>query len=1082
MAFADRLESLLVRGDVRAATATLRSLAGEELREARDWFARSKRWVGELHTLPYQGADDERFDSRWDAYWIVALCAVRLCGPATAAARVPWQHLWSYRVSPGELAFVEALRQADRSWVGDFAAAAAQARLGGNARNVEATLTRVVRAGLVHHHLPAPSGPVFYRSWLAGSPALELPSGRGAAEDAERLARDPLMPDLLWHYLASGHCGHDPWLPAATAELVRRGNLDRSALLEHVLGLLTAPQRPKSQAVLAQVAAALDVRADEVPGGLTYLLGVMATSHGQVVPVLLPLAAELVTDGESLVELTRVVAGRGELRPKQVLLRAIQSDPVRSAAGTQVAAEALDMLGAGDDAAFSAQVARVRSRLGIGTAAPEQPERPARCGLWDAVPVAVEPERRFGRLVGGRQAWRAVLDAKARNTDERDTRRMGDELLTEMARGEFDGAFLADEVQHLLDAGRFAAADFARVFGDVFLAGGLRQGWPVALEIADAACRAARPPAALPALLRMLASFAHEVPAQDLPPALLELATGDGHTKARVEARRLGAVLAGCDAETFLARLRAPDAAAGAPSSSHRPSARGLWREDDDVDPLPSQRPVVPGSSRLDALREALSENFNYYTQSHVDVCFWPPSHLVPTPATSLTNPELVLAATVRAIHERGAEQVRAALAGIPREYPPVDVVAAIDFWATGGLDTAMFWRIAGHARTYRSLDEALARDPSLGYAERRDRVDALVFRPVPGDDPESVLLPRPLDSAVARLAFLRACESLLLAEANPVVLATPTWADGTLAFSTLLERLASGNGAAVGALDLVQALYRLRPVDAAALDQLDRAPVPTSAALTTPDGRTTWNALDVITEWVAAGGLPALEPVAVDGRWTTGTVAPVPWSRCAALPAELREDPWYWSAIPSDQVRLMPRWADRAIEHAHLADAYFDPRFVPGRAAGPLGEPFHDRILGFLAGKPNGSSEPLLATVVDLARHDRLDPDAAVAAALGRHAAGILALGRLTQGFADVVERGGLRGLWPSALAIAAALTEVPNKPSGLAQLLRLLTGYAAEVPKPEVPEELRRFAAAAGSTRSQVEARALVAALEGR
>lgn len=477
-----------------------------------------------------------------------------------------------------------------------------------------------------------------------------------------------------------------------------------------------------------------------------------------------------------------------------------------------------------------------------------------------------------------------------------------------------------------------------------------------------------------------------------------------------------------------------------------------------------------------------MSEDFNYYAQSHVDVCFWPPIHRVPAAATSLTNPELVLAATVRAIHRHGAQQVRAALAGIERTYPPLDVVAAIDFWATDRLDTAMFWRIARHARTYQSLDSELAQDPSLDYAERRHRLDALAFKPVPGGDPDSVLLPRPLDSAVARLAFLRACESLLLAEANPVVLATPTWADGTLDLSTLLERLASGDGAAVGALDLVQALYRLRPVEAAALDQPDRAPVLTCAALTAPDGRTGWNAHDVVAEWVAGGGLPGLEPVVVNRRWTTDVVAPVPWSRCAALPAELREDPWCWSAVPSDQVRLMPRWADRAIEHAHLADAYFDPRHLPGRAAGPLGEPFHDRILGFLAGKPNQASEPLLATVEDLARHDRLDPDAAVAAAQGRHAAGILALGRLTQGIADVVERGGLRGLWPSALAIAAALTQVPNKPSGLPQLLRLLTGYAAEVPKPEVPEELRRFATAAGSTRSQVEARALVAALEQR
>jgi hypothetical protein len=47
------------------------------------------------------------------------------------------------------------------------------------------------------------------------------------------------------------------------------------------------------------------------------------------------------------------------------------------------------------------------------------------------------------------------------------------------------------------------------------------------------------------------------------------------------------------------------------------------------------------------------------------------------------------------------------------------------------------------------------------------------------------------------------------------------------------------------------------------------------------------------------------------------------------------------------------------------------------------------------------------------------------------------------------------------------------------------MLTGYAAEVPRTqmprtEVPGALRRFAASAGTTRSHVEARALIAALE--
>jgi hypothetical protein len=888
------------------------------------------------------------------------------------------------------------------------------------------------------------------------------------------------MPGLLFGYLASGHCGQDPWLPAAVAGLVGRGDVDRAGLVECVLSLLTAPQRPKSQDVLARIAVALQVRADEIPGGLTYLLGVMATSHGSVLPVLLPLAVESVSNGADLRELSTVVAGRSEVRPKDELLRALQTGPVRGAAGADGVAAALSVLGAGDDAAFGARVARATRRLGLGSSGPEQDARSR--GLWDAVPVAVavEPGERYGRPVQGREHWPGILDAKDPYTDADDARRMGGEMLNEMARGEFDDGYLLDEARRLLDAGRLAVTEITQIFGDLFLSGGLRQGWPVAVAVADAACGAARTPPGLHALLRMLASFAHEVPRQDLPPAIAGLAAAAGETKAGVEARRLGAMLAGCDVDDFVARLRRASTAA-----PDRPAARGLWRVDADAEPLPSQRRVAPAPTDLAALRAALGEDFNYGHQSHVDVCFWPPAYGPRSPSTGLTNPELVLATTVRAIHQHGADTVRGVLAGMARQYPPLDVVAAIDLWVAGRLDVAAYWRVALRARTCHSVAEELAADPAVTPDERRERLRALpdLMTALAGHaDP--LILPPALDPAVARLSFLRACESLLLAESNPVVLATPTWADGTLELGELGHRLASVNGAEVGPLDLVQALYRLRAVDPDDVRLLAGSPVRTAPALTSPAGDTTWDACGVVREWVAAGGLPPLAPVAVAGRWTTAVVAPVPWSRCAALPTELHGDPWCWSNTQAESVRLMPRWADRALAEAYR-EPWFDPRFLPGRASAPLGEPFHDRVLGLLLsarnGVPYGVPEAVLATVLDLARRDRLDPDAAVAAAVGRHAAGVLSLGRLTQGIADVAERGGLRGLWPSALAIATALTEVPAKPSGLPQLLRLLAGYAVEVPRTEVPGALRRFAASAGTTRGHVEARALVAALDG-
>ncbi len=58
----------------------------------------------------------------------------------------------------------------------------------------------------------------------------------------------------------------------------------------------------------------------------------------------------------------------------------------------------------------------------------------------------------------------------------------------------------------------------------------------------------------------------------------------------------------------------------------------------------------------------------------------------------------------------------------------------------------------------------------------------------------------------------------------------------------------------------------------------------------------------------------------------------------------------------------------------------------------------------------------------------------------------------------------------------------ELPRKPAGLADLLRMLTQYVAEVPAAEryLPPSLVRLAEAKGSTKSHAEARRLVRPLE--
>ena len=120
------------------------------------------------------------------------------------------------------------------------------------------------------------------------------------------------------------------------------------------------------------------------------------------------------------------------------------------------------------------------------------------------------------------------------------------------------------------------------------------------------------------------------------------------------------------------------------------------------------------------------------------------------------------------------------------------------------------------------------------------------------------------------------------------------------------------------------------------------------------------------------------------------------------------------------------------------------------------------------------------LSSALDVVVRGRVVPDTAVAAAIGRHDAGTLALGRLTQRVRALFENGGLRGLWAAMLGIASALCHVDRKPSALPELLRLLTAYAHEVPDPSVPQPLREFAQGCGTSRSHVEARTLVATLD--
>ena len=650
-----------------------------------------------------------------------------------------------------------------------------------------------------------------------------------------------------------------------------------------------------------------------------------------------------------------------------------------------------------------------------------------------------------------------------------------------MVADQFDGAALTTTVKELLHKRQLSVSALCSATEALFLSGGLRQGWPIALAVADLAAAASTRPAGLADLLRLLARYAGEVPDPGpLPSHLLALVLDSSRTKAAMEARRLAAA------------LRLDPATADPAAAGPAPARSGLWEAmTAPLEPLPSDvrltdpsDPLVARGADLAGLRDLLSENYNGFAQSHQDICFWPPGYSDMRSRTGLTEPDRVLAATVAAVHSLGADAVRGAIGGVERKYAPVDVVAAVDLWAIGSLDRAAFWRLA----TGPAISEATMiqrwREQGVTGDEVRERTTTRSFaeRLRLPDDPEAAALvvPRTLGTPLERFAFLRAVEALLRADRDPVVLSLPTWADGTLDLDDLLARLraVAASDGMVGPLDLVQALHRLRDADPVRIDDVPTG-LRTDPRFTDPEGVAGGDATDLVQRWLGLGGLPTLEPVAADGRWTASTVSPVPFGSLAAWPPELVDDPWALGPTPAT-IRLVPRWPDRVVANAFETWSLYDPRHFPGLVAGPFGVPLHDRLLALLTPLHNQRSFEALPTLADLARRERLDPTACAAAALGRHEAGTLSLkllvASLQRAFDEV-----FRGVWPTALAIADALCGVTKKPAQLAELLRLLAAHAHEVPAGEVtvPPVLAAFAESRGSSKGQEAARHLVRAL---
>ena len=456
---------------------------------------------------------------------------------------------------------------------------------------------------------------------------------------------------------------------------------------------------------------------------------------------------------------------------------------------------------------------------------------------------------------------------------------------------------------------------------------------------------------------------------------------------------------------------------------------------------------------------------------------------------TGLTEPDRVLAATVEAIHRHGCVEVRASLRGIHRKYPPLDLVAAVDAGPGEGLDAAIFWRLAtGPAVSERALVNSW-REQGAGPREANERRAGLppfAERLRLPDDPEvgALVVPWGAGNAPGKVRFPRAPPRHCCGpNPRPVLLSVPTWRDGTLGVEDLLRRLdvvARGSGV-VGPIDLVQALHRLREVDARLVDDVpERDPGPTRSSPTL-DGRKSWDATDLVQKWLRFGRSAGARAVGPGRRWI-GTAR----SRCRS-PALPRGRPsWLTTRGHPDRCRRRCG-ATRAGRIGSFEDAFSvvvalrspapsQPRRRATRRAvpRPVARVAHDRAQP--RPLPGFGDVGAARTVGEGSTPPRLPPPPVVVTRQGRSSLTLLV--RTLQRDFEVA----LRGLWPTALAIGDALCTVAKRPPQLAELLRLLAGVAHEVPasvQPSVPQGLSALAESKGTTKAHEAARQLVAAL---
>ena len=332
-------DSLVDKPDLNALDAWLEAADDAQLRRAAAWHRKHKAALRELQS-------GEQWENNRARVWAATLLVASTAAPGEAVTGLRWNEWWFVRGDEREL-LSRALLRRSREWAAAFVPRAARVKLGRRLEPSTAPFLFEMLDMLVRHHdLPVPEGDAFLNGWArVGSRA------------------DWYLPVLLGPLLRSSHLRHRPDLPAVIEASIAAGEITRASVVAAALEALATIVQPSAQRVLADVLTTSALTPDELAGRLPLLKSSLATAHGSITAVLLPLAVSLGGDAADLDEIAAIVASRPEKRQRDTLLYLLQDRDLRMRLGDDAVRGALDHLYECDDAALRERVVRFRRTL-----------------------------------------------------------------------------------------------------------------------------------------------------------------------------------------------------------------------------------------------------------------------------------------------------------------------------------------------------------------------------------------------------------------------------------------------------------------------------------------------------------------------------------------------------------------------------------------------------------------------------------------------------------------------------------------------------------------------------------------------